>query len=62
MLWQGLGFGFNTNMKKTRRNFMKTALALGVLPLGLVAEEKIESKKEEEDKRLRFIHVTDSHI
>ena len=49
-------------MKKTRRNFMKTALALGVLPLSLVAEEKIESKKEEEDKTLRFIHVTDSHM
>jgi Icc protein len=42
-------------MKKTRRNFMKSALALGILPLSLVAEE-------EKDKTLRFIHVTDSHM
>jgi len=48
-------------MKKTRRNFMKSALALGILPLSLVAEEKIQPKQEE-DKTLRFIHVTDSHM
>ncbi len=47
-------------MKKTRRNFMKSALALGVLPLALVAEDK--TKKEEEDRTLRFIHITDSHM
>ena len=48
-------------MKKTRRSFMKSALALGILPLSLVAEEKIQPKKEE-DKTLRFIHITDSHM
>jgi len=48
-------------MKKTRRTFMKSALALGILPLSLVAEEKSQPKKEE-DKMLRFIHVTDSHM
>jgi len=40
---------------------MKSALVLGVLPLGLVAQEKIEPKQEE-DTTLRFIHVTDSHM
>jgi Icc protein len=49
-------------MRKTRRNFMKSALALGILPLSLVAEESIEPKKEEKDKTLRFIHITDSHM
>lgn len=49
-------------MKKTRRNFMKSALVLGILPLGLVAKDKEVSKKEEEDKELRFIHITDSHM
>ena len=48
-------------MKKTRRKFMKGALALGILPLSVVAEEKIQPKKEE-DKTLRFIHITDSHM
>ncbi len=49
-------------MKKTRRTFIKSALALGVLPLSLVAEEKTQLKKEEKDRTLRFIHVTDSHM
>jgi len=48
-------------MKETRRSFMKGALALGILPLSLVAEEKVKTQKEE-DKTLRFIHITDSHM
>jgi len=40
---------------------MKGALALGVLPLSLVADEKIQPKKEE-DVTLRFVHITDSHM
>ena len=50
-------------MKKiTRRNFMKGALALGVLPLSIVAKDESKSVKEREDKSLRFIHITDSHM
>ena len=39
---------------------MKTAIALGVLPLSLMADENTQPKQE--DKTLRFIHVTDSHM
>jgi len=50
-------------MKKiTRRGFMKGALALGVLPLSLVAKDETKTKKEENDNTLRFIHITDSHM
>ena len=53
-------------MKKiTRRGFIKSALALGVLPLGLSAGEKTvhETLREQEvEEGLRLIHITDSHM
>jgi len=52
-------------MKKvTRRGFIKSALALGVLPLGLSANEKTthDTLREEEPEELKLIHITDSHM
>jgi len=46
-------------MKKvTRRGFIKSALALSVVPLGLNAEDK----RNEEKENLKIVHVTDSHM
>ena len=42
--------------KISRRNFIKTSVALGALPLVAGADSKVEKEP------LRFIHVTDSHM
>jgi Icc protein len=52
-------------MKKvTRRGFIKSALALGILPLGLSANEttKHETLREADEESLKLIHITDSHM
>lgn len=51
-------------MKKvTRRGFIKSALALSVVPLGLSAEEQKKEKHPKKEKQsLKIIHVTDSHM
>jgi Icc protein len=47
-------------MKKvTRRGFIQSALALSILPLGLSAKEE---RKQKEEKSLKLIHITDSHM